>query len=121
MKSKAVPIIAAVSVILIAAAFFAGRYVNEKNNRRLRESICEKYLSFAMDKAEKEELSDEAVMDALISNVYAAYTYCDYPDLGAQLHEIWNTLIFRSDEYINRTIVLIERLTMIQEAMSNRA
>ncbi len=121
MRGKVIPIMAAVSVVLIAAAFFTGRYVSEKKNGQRQERICEMYLSFALDKTEKEELSDEAVMAALISNVYAAYAYCGHPDLAAQLHEIWNTLIFRSDEYISRTDVLTERLTNIREELSSVA
>ena len=55
-------------------------------------------------------------MEVLISNLYAACTYCDLSDLTAQLHDIWNDLIFRRDEYITGKDVLVERLKNISEA-----
>lgn len=37
---------------------------------------------------------DEDTMEALISNIYAAYEYCDDPDMASALHDLWNALIF---------------------------
>lgn len=37
---------------------------------------------------------DEDTMEALISNVYAAYEYCDDPYMASALHDLWNALIF---------------------------
>ena len=118
MKNKTTPILAVLSVILMIAAFFTGSHVNERKNRDDRLRRCETLISFAIEKAEHEDLSNQDTMEALISNLYAAYELCDDPDLAAMLHDLWNTLIFRSDTYADRPDLLIERLRSISEALT---
>ncbi len=36
--------------------------------------------------------------EALFSDLYAAYEYCDAPNLAAEIHTIWNTLLFNPFE-----------------------
>ena len=113
---KSIPIIV-ISVILIISSFFIGSHVNENKNIKKRMNTCVTLISFAIDKVEHEDISSQDTMEALISNIYAAYMYCDNLGLSTQLHDIWNTLIFRSDEYIARKDVLVERLENISEAL----
>ena len=49
-------------------------------------------------------------MEALISNVYAAYCCCDEPAAAEQLHDLWNTLIFEPEAYTGGEEVLAEAL-----------
>ena len=48
-------------------------------------------------------------MEALISNVYAAYCCCDEP-AAEQLYDLWNTLIFEPEAYTGGEEVLVEVL-----------
>ena len=52
---------------------------------------------FAIDKAENGDLTDQGTMRGLISNVYAAYQFCDNSKSANQLHDLWNYLVFESD------------------------
>lgn len=89
-----------VSILLIgmlAASFFAGRYMAQLEHAKAGSAHCEQLISFAIDKAENDDLADPGTMRALISNVYAAYQFCDNTRVAAQLHDLWNFLIFESD------------------------
>ena len=116
-REKRIVAAAEVSVMLIVAAFFIGSRVNERQNAVKRRDRCAALISFAIAKAERGDISNRDIMEALISNVYAAREYCGDPELAAQLHDIWNTLIFRSDEYITRQDVLTERLENLSKAL----
>lgn len=84
---------------LIIASFFAGGYIKEREYINGRKQQCETLVSLAIDKADNRDISEQGVMEALISNVYAAYELCDDPVLAEQLHDLWNTLIFESGSY----------------------
>ena len=89
---------AAAAVIFIAAvciSFFAGQYLSGKKQTKARAEKCHTMMTFAVDKLD--EMSggyDEDTMEAMISNVYAAYEYCDDPHMASALHDLWNALIF---------------------------
>ena len=89
---------AAAAVIFIAAvciSFFAGQYLSGKKQTESRVEKCHTMMTFAADKLD--EMSggyDGDTMEALISNVYAAYEYCDDPHMASALHDLWNALIF---------------------------
>lgn len=89
---------AAAAVIFIAAvciSFFAGQYLSGKKQTKARAEKCHTMMTFAADKLD--EMSggyDEDTMEALISNIYAAYEYCDDPHMASALHDLWNALIF---------------------------
>lgn len=89
---------AAVAVIFILAvgiSFFAGQYLSGKNQAEARAQKCRTMMTFAADKLDDmSEAYDEDTMEAMISNIYAAYEYCDEPDMASALHELWNALIF---------------------------
>lgn len=84
-------------IVIMIASFFAGSYITEKENSENRIEHCGTLIEFAIDKAENEDLADQGVMRALISNVYAAYQFCDDSKSANQLHDLWNYLIFESD------------------------
>jgi len=78
---------------------------------------CQTLITFAIDKAESEDLSYQDNMEALISNIYAAYQFCDDPSLSAQLHDLWNTLIFEGERYIGNEDTLTAQLRTILDIM----
>ena len=47
-------------------------------------------------------------MKALASNIYAAYLFCDDVKVAGQLHDLWNYVLFYSDETGAKEIVLQE-------------
>ena len=103
--------ISIVIIILIIASFFTGRYVVEQENKNSRIERCSTLVTFAIDKVENGDLSDEGTMKALISNVYAAYQFCDNTTVAEQLHALWNYLIFESDANnikATKDIVIVE-------------
>lgn len=97
-------------IVIIVASYFVGCHITEQKNSRTRTERCRTLITFAIDKAENEDLTDQGVMKALISNVYAAYQFCDESKSANQLHELWNYLIFESDSNIDdiKEVVLRE-------------
>ena len=98
MKKKGKVLIAAMILVCMAASFWMGSYVQKRENRESRVQRCAALISFALAKTENEDISDPGVMKALISNVYAAYWFCDEPKAASQLHDLWNMLIFEGDD-----------------------
>ena len=94
-KQKAVARIVLIGIIILS--FFAGRYVSQRGNAELGRERCGTQIEFARRKLEKEDLADQSVMRALISDVYGSYLLCDDAQTAAQLHDLWNFLIFESD------------------------
>lgn len=97
MKTGKKVILGVFLIIIIAASFFAGKYAAQRKNSGARSERCSTLIAFAIDKAENEDLSDQGTMRALVSNVYAAYQFCDNSVVANQLHDLWNFLIFESD------------------------
>ena len=62
-------------------------------------------------------MSDQDVMEALISNVYAAYEYCDEQYPAEVLHDLWNELIFAGDSWLGREDALVSLLKNISEML----
>ena len=95
---------------IIAASFFAGKYAAQEEDTAARSERCGILIGFAIEKAENGDLADQGTMRALISNVYAAYQFCDDPVAASQLHDLWNFLIFESDGNLEnaKEIALIE-------------
>ena len=104
-------------VIAIAVSFWAGSYWAEQKQEEYRAQRCLRQITFAIDKAENHSLSDDGVREALISNLYAAQEFCDSPVLHAQLNDLWNTLIYRSEDYIGHEDELAAQLHRIGEAL----
>ncbi len=97
MKTNRKLLFSNVLIVIIIASFFAGRYMTKKENSDKRIERCCTLIGFAIDKAENGDLTDQVVMRTLISNVYAAYQFCDDSKSAKQLHDLWNYLIFESD------------------------
>ena len=97
MKTSKKVFISIILIVSIVASFFAGRYVTKVESTNTRSWRCCTLINFAIDKAENGDLADQGTMRALISNVYAAYQFCDNTTVAIQLHDLWNFLIFESD------------------------
>jgi len=117
MKRLPKIVICIVFVFAIAASYFAGSYMKEQTHIDTRMQRCSTLILFAIDKAENDDIANHDVMEALISNLYAAYQFCDDPDLAMQLHDLWNTLIFEEDHYIGREDVLAAQLRNVLETL----
>ena len=101
MKVNKKLFIGIVLAVMVIGSFFVGSYMKEQEYNNTREARCITLISFALDKVENEDISDQNVMNALISNVYAAYEFCDNPLQAEQLHALWNMLVLEGDSYIN--------------------
>ena len=101
MKKSKKAIFSVILIIAVAASFFVGKYVAQAEKTDTRNARCCTLIGFAIDKAENGDLSDEGTMDALISNVYAAYQFCDDSKSANQLHDLWNFLIRSSGENVD--------------------
>ena len=117
MKLNTKLFVGIVFIVLIVASFFAGSHMKEQEFSTGRMQRCNTLISFAIDKAENEDISDPDTMEALISNIYAAYQFCDSSNPAEQLHDLWNTLIFEGNRYIGREDVLVNQLRSIAEML----
>ena len=110
MKTSKKVFISMMLIVIIVASFFTGKYVTQVENTHTRNGRCSTLIGFAIDKAENGDLADQGTMETLISNVYAAYQFCDHTTVANQLHDLWNFLIFESDGNVEnvKEIALIE-------------
>ena len=106
-----------VFIAAIAASFWAGSCWEKEKLDDSRTQRCVRLLSFAIDKVENHKLSDDGVREALISNLYAAQEFCDDVALHAQLNDLWNTLIYRSETYIGHEDELAAQLRQIADTL----
>ena len=114
MKKKVFSVL--IVIALITASFFAGGYVKEQNHSENRLKRCCNLISFAIDKAENESLSDKSTMNALISNVYAAYELCDDAISSGQLHDLWNYLLHTTDNEEGIKQIVLQELNGVLKA-----
>lgn len=96
-RKTIIGLISVIVCLLLVASFFAGSYWREKKQSDVRLQRCCHFISFAIDKAENDDLSDSSTVKALISNVYAAYESCDDEIPKEQLHQLWNLLVHATD------------------------
>ena len=110
MKMSKKVFFSAILIVIIVASFFVGKYVTQVENTNARSRRCSTLIGFAIDKTENGDLADQGTMRALISNVYAAYQFCDNSVVANQLHDLWNFLMFESDGNLEnaKEIALIE-------------
>ncbi len=93
--SKVKNLVFIVIFVLVAfSSFFAGKYSNQKEILDLNSEKCNTFISFAIEKLDNQSLTDKGVKEALISNIYATYQFCDDSYLSQQLHDLWNMLLF---------------------------
>ena len=120
MKKTTRAFIIFVFIISVGASFYAGSYLKEYTNSKNRKHGCSNLLSFAIDKINTEDLNDPDTMEAFISNIYAAYMYCDKPAPSQQLHDLWNTLVFEGESYIGKEDALLETLENIAASVMGK-
>jgi hypothetical protein len=109
---KKIPILFLVAMLLIAS-FFLGSYVREQRYNRDRVQRCCTLISFAINKAENENLADMGTMSALISNVYAAYQFCDDSSAAPQLHDLWNFMLRESNKSSDVKDIVLNELNAV--------
>lgn len=98
-------------VCSLCLSFFAGNYFSDKENLESREYRCHTLVVFAIDKMEDLKIQyDTDTMEALISDIYAAYEYSDDAELSAALHDLWNALIFDGENIAGKEDILIAAL-----------
>ena len=103
-------------IIFIAAiclSFFAGKYVSKSEQETASDGRCEQMLSFAVSKIQSlKEDYDADNMEALISNVYAAYEHSSRGsgELAGSLHDLWNALVFDGENIAGKEDALIDAL-----------
>ena len=106
MKKTVFSCLAVVALLLIS--FVTGSYVREQKQNNERTQRCRTLISFAIDKAENENINDQSVRVALASNIYAAYQYCDDAATAEQIHELWNYLLSDGENSAAKEIILQE-------------
>lgn len=120
MKIKKNIFMGAIVLVLVIVAFFAGSYAKEKEYYNSRIERCGTLVSFALDKVENGDISNQDTMEALISNVYAAYEYCDDSVLSNQLHDLWNYLIFEYDNSTSAEDIILVELRSVLNAIRTK-
>ncbi len=117
MKWAGKLLLAALALAALAGAFYAGRYIEAQEQTAKENARCRQYILFAMDKAQNKDLSDDMVMEALISNVYAAHESCRDVEMSAELSDLWNTLMLRGEEILGHEEMLVRHLRGILQGM----
>lgn len=107
-------------LLCLVLSFRSGSYRKEREYQNVRIQRCERLILFAIDKTENHDLSDTGVMGVLISNLYAAHEFCDDPVIGAQLNDLWNTLIYRGDGLIDNQEALTGQLRGILASLREK-
>ncbi len=117
MKWAGKLLLAALALAALAGAFYAGRYTGAQEQTAKENARCRQYILFAMDKAQNKDLSDDMVMEALISNVYAAHELCQDVEISAELNDLWNTLMLRGEEVPGHEEALVQHLQGLLQRM----
>ena len=101
MKAKQKPVILmlCVFIVLIVVSFCAGRYMAQREYAHTRSEQCSTLIEAAIEAAERDDFADSSAKETLISNVYAAYQFCDDTKTAKQLLDLWNYLVFESDNH----------------------
>lgn len=107
-RKTVIGLISVIVCLLLIASFFLGSHMNEQKQLDARIQRCRTFISFALDKAENEDFTDQSAIKALASNIYAAYQYCDDVKEAELLHDLWNYVVLHSDDPGAKEIVLQE-------------
>lgn len=100
-----------VFIISICLSFFAGNYFSNNKNMRLRDQRCHTMINFAIDRLDDIQNSyGDDMTETLISYVYAAYEYSNNDKLSSALYDLWNALIFDSENIVGKEDDLIRAL-----------
>ncbi len=109
---------AAVFVTAVVLSFFGGQYTAQQQFRQHRSERCKTLISFAINKAENKDLSEDVVLDALISNLYAAHEFCDDPYVSAHLNDLWNTLVVDESQLVQDPDMLADQLRELRQHLA---
>jgi len=105
-------------IVCICLSVLAGYYVRNQNSLKDRDNAKQTFISFAINKVEDLKNGYDAdIMEALISNVYAAVQFTDDSDLNTALHELWNALIFNGENIVGKEDDLIKALKDIDSSV----
>lgn len=97
-----------VFVVSVCMSFWAGNYFRCREESERRKQQCNTMIAFSVNKLENlKKQYDADTMEALISNIYAAYEYSPSGELSSALHELWNTLIFNGENIAGKEDDLI--------------
>ena len=110
MKKTAKLLLAVFVILSVAVSFYAGQSMARWEFEESRQQRCGRLILFAIDKAENHDLTESGVAEALISNLYGAHEFCDDPELSAQLNDLWNSLIYRREEFTGKEAALAAQL-----------
>ena len=103
--------IAVLFIIAVCFSFLAGSHFKDQEHMQYREQRCHQMIAFAIDQTERiKDQYDPDEMEALISNIYAAYEYADDTELSSALHTLWNALLFDGEDLVGKENELIEVL-----------
>ena len=110
MRRKAILLLLAWAVT-VGLGFYAGTAVEARAQQERQAGRCRTVLSFAADKLDSLKLQYDAdIVEALISNVYAAREYAGDGALASALDELWNALIFHGEHLPGQEAALAQAL-----------
>ena len=92
MKKSRNVIFVLLIILLVSTGFGLGRYTKKQEISKDRQLTFQQQIHSAVNKINTEDLQDPDTREAIISNIYAAYVYCDDPSLAGQLYDLWNKI-----------------------------
>lgn len=105
-------------VLFIAAvtlSFFVGDYISDKAHNEAKAECVGKYISLAIDTVEAKGLSIDGASETIASNIWVAHELCDNAEISAELSNLWNTLIYDEDAFVDQEDALVTQLNDILE------
>lgn len=117
---KCKKLIIPIAFCAVICSFLCGRYSKEQEYTASRLQQCQTLISFAVEKVDNKDIADQGVMKALISNIYAAYELCDDPILADELHNLWNELIFESNDINSTNDAVYKKSENISEKLQSK-
>ncbi len=121
MKKSIVIALVLTFIVCIAAAFSVGYHDRAQKQPEYDAQACQTLLSLAAQKIKYDDISNPDTMEALVSNVYAAWSHCPDPDAQSKLHDLWNALIFSYEDYAAQPELVMERLTEIRNLLPKKS
>ena len=110
MKKRKMILILILVLVTAGVSYCAGTYVRDKEYSESRSQRCAKNISFAIEKIEEKGLSVDGVVEAVASDIWVAHELCDDSEVSAELNNLWNTLVYDEDTYIEQEDVLAQQL-----------
>lgn len=98
-------------IVCLCLSFWAGSSMQARQAQSQQEYRCRAQMDLAADKLEtlKGRYGQED-MEAIISNIYAAYWSNPGGSLNGALHTLWNALLFDGEYVVGYEDALIEAL-----------